>query len=266
MSSFPKIVGIINVTPDSFSDGNKYIGLESALHFAEKLIHDGADIIDIGGESTKPGSDFIDADTEARRVLPVIKAIKLNFPEVKISIDTTKYEVALKSLDLGADMINDVSCLRYDKRLASLAHQFNVPIILMHSRNSPKTMQESPHYDNIWEELISELLTSISIANQEGAYNIIIDPGIGFAKNFDHNLEILKNFDQLYQLKLPLMLAISRKSFIGKITNIENPAERDLATSLIHALMLRFDIGYIRVHNVADLSQLKSICEALNIK
>jgi dihydropteroate synthase len=259
MKKFPKVMGILNVTPDSFSDGGMFNNFDSALNLVENMIQQGVDIVDIGGESTKPGSDFVDAETEASRVIPVIKAIKSVFPEIKISIDTTKYEVALKALELGADMINDVSCLRYDKRLANLARQFDVPIVLMHSRMNPKTMQNAPSYENLWEELLAELNDSIQIAKHEGAKEIIVDPGIGFAKNFDHNIEILKNFDRLYQLKLPLMLAISRKSFIGKLTNIELASDRDLATALLHGQMLQFDIDYIRVHNVNAISQLKKI-------
>jgi dihydropteroate synthase len=161
-------------------------------------------------------------------------------------------------------MINDVSCLRKQPRLAELAGQYDVPIILMHSRENPKTMQQSPHYNNLWDELLGELRTSIESAKKSGATKIIADPGIGFAKSFENNLEILKNFDRLYQLNVPLLLGLSRKSFIGKMLGIDVPSERDFATVIIHSLLLKYKIEYIRVHNTGMTRQLKMICEALD--
>ncbi|MDT3738397.1 MAG: dihydropteroate synthase [Candidatus Kapabacteria bacterium] len=264
MTNFPQVVGILNVTPDSFSDGGEHYQGDKAVDFALKMIDHGADIIDIGGESTKPGAESIDTETEIQRVIPVIKKIKNIQPQIKISVDTTKYEVARTALDLGCNMINDVSCLRKQPRLAELAGQYDVPIILMHSRENPKTMQQSPHYNNLWDELLGELRTSIESAKKSGATKIIADPGIGFAKSFENNLEILKNFDRLYQLNVPLLLGLSRKSFIGKMLGIDVPSERDFATVIIHSLLLKYKIEYIRVHNTGMTRQLKMICEALD--
>lgn len=264
MANFPLVVGILNVTPDSFSDGGEHFTQDNAVDFALKMIDNGADIIDIGGESTKPGAESIDTETEIQRVIPVIEKIKNIDPRINISVDTTKYDFARMALDLGCNMINDVSCLRKEPRLAELAGEYDVPIIIMHSRESPKTMQHLPHYDNLWGELIGELDTSIESAKKSGASKIIADPGIGFAKSYENNLEILKNFDKLYQLNVPLLIGISRKSFIGKMLGIDIPSERDFATIIIHSMLLKYKIEYIRVHNVGMIRQLKMICEALD--
>jgi dihydropteroate synthase len=264
MIDFPKIMGILNVTPDSFSDGGKYFDSKSATDKALKMIDEGADIIDIGGESTKPGAENVDTSTEIERVIPVIKQIKKTAPDVKISIDTTKYDVALNALDFGADMLNDVSNMRNEPRLADLAAQYNVPLIIMHSRSNPKNMQINPEYSNLWDDLISELSITIESAKNRNAKNIIIDPGIGFAKNYEHNIEILKNLQNLYKLNCPILLGISRKSFIGKMLNISSPENRDFPTAILHSLLLKFKIEYIRVHNVELVSQIKKIYETFS--
>lgn len=262
--NFPKIVGILNVTPDSFSDGGNYLNHNSALDYALKMLDNGADIIDIGGESTRPGSDFVEEDIELQRVLPVIKSIKSVRPNAKVSLDSTKFNVIKSALDCGIDFINDVSCLRYDEKIASLANEYKVPLILMHSRENPKNMQHSPHYNNLWGELIKEIEKAVQISKNYGVQEIIIDPGIGFAKSYEHNIEILRNFQNLYTFNLPIMLAISRKSFIGKMLDISVPEERDMASILIHSLMLHHRIDYIRIHNVSLANQLLKIYNMLN--
>lgn len=263
---FPQIMGILNVTPDSFSDGNKFHDTESAVNHAIEMIEEGADIIDIGGESTRPGSEFVDIDTEIQRVIPVIKIVKMMFPDVRISVDTTKYDVARQALDLGTDMLNDVSCMRNEPRLADLVGEYDVPLIIMHSRDNPKNMQNSPHYDNLFDELINELQNAVDLAQSRGAKQIIIDPGIGFAKNYEHNLEILRNLDKLSILKLPVLLGISRKSFIGKMLGVENADERDFASAIIHTLLLSKNVDIIRVHNVQMFNDILRIHEILNLK
>lgn len=263
MIKFPKIVGILNVTPDSFSDGGKFIDKRSAVRKALSLLEEGADILDIGGESTRPGAALIDVHTEIERIIPVIKELKQFDKGIKISVDTTKHEVAKEALDAGCDMLNDVSGLRFDRKIAELAAIYDVPLILMHSRHKPSTMQQNPYYANLWRELIDELTTSIKIAKLSNVNNIIIDPGIGFAKNYEHNLEILKNIDYLSELNCPVMLGISRKSFIGKMLEIANPAERDFATILLHTLLLKNNVDYVRVHNVRLMNMTKTIMNNL---
>jgi dihydropteroate synthase len=203
---FPLIMGIVNLTPDSFSDGGKINNTKSGVDYCLNLIDEGADILDLGGESTRPGSEPVSLESEIERVIPVIREVKKINPKIKISVDTTKYEVASQALDLGADYLNDISGLRFDDRLADLAAKFNIPLILMHSRKNPKTMQELPFYNYLFPELKNELQISVDIALSKGADKIIIDPGIGFAKNFEHNIEILKNLDDLMNLNYPILL------------------------------------------------------------
>lgn len=261
---FPLIMGIINLTPDSFSDGGQFESIDSGVDYALRLVDSGADIIDIGGESTRPGSDFVDLNTEIERVIPFIRKIRQINPNIKISLDTTKYEVALSALELGINYINDISGLRFEPRLAELSAKYEVPLILMHSRDNPKKMQQSPYYDNLWDELITELTTSINKAKSMGANKLIIDPGIGFGKRYEDNLNILNNIDKLYHFNLPILLGLSRKSFIGTIINETDPQKRDFATAIVHSLLLKFNIDIIRVHNVDLTIQLKKVFEIFN--
>ncbi|MBX3042168.1 MAG: dihydropteroate synthase [Candidatus Kapabacteria bacterium] len=260
---FPKVMGILNVTPDSFSDGGLYQDINLAHKRAMEMLESGADIIDIGGESTRPGAESVSLQEELNRVIPLIKLIKHSQANVVISIDTTKYEVAKAALETGATMINDVSCLRKEKRLVNLSGEYNVPLIIMHSRNTPKEMLKNADYKNVVSEVTSELKAAIQFAENEGLNNIMIDPGIGFAKNYCHNIEILRNLDKFEELKYPIVLGISRKRFIGKMLGLVNPVDRDLATMMIHSVLLNKNIEIIRVHNVELAIQLKTIYEEL---
>jgi dihydropteroate synthase len=261
---FPKIVGILNVTPDSFSDGGKFLRYEDAVSQSLKLLEDGADIIDIGGESTRPFAEQVHTETEIERVVPVIKAIKEKAPNALISIDSTKYEVAAEAVKAGADMLNDISGLTKDIRLAELAARFDLPLVLMHIKGTPQTMQINPEYkEDVVTEIIEFLKNQIELAKSYGVKRIIADPGIGFGKTVEHNLEILKRIDEFEALHVPIYLGFSRKTFIGKLFNIENPAERDVPTAFFHSLLLAKKIDYIRVHNVKIISMLKKVYELI---
>lgn len=261
---FPKIMGVVNVTPDSFSDGGKFLDSGRAVDHALSLISDGADIIDIGGESSRPGADAVPVDIEMKRVIPVIKEIKSIIPNSSISIDTTKYEVASSAIDAGADIINDISALQFDERLAHLSAKHNKSLILMHMKGKPGTMQNSPEYIDVVSEIYDFLKQKIDVAKNIGVKDVIIDVGIGFGKTLEHNLQLLKNLDVFEKLGAKILLGISRKSFIGALTGIENPSARDLATVLLHAILLRNRIDIIRVHDVKSISLLKTLYNSIS--
>ncbi len=248
----PKVMGILNVTPDSFSDGGAHYGLENALERARQMVEEGADIIDVGGESSRPGSDSVDPWEEMARVTPVVSKLAKDLP-VPISIDTTKSVVARAALDAGAGMINDISGLHWDLKLASLAAQYKVPVVIMHTRGKPKTMQEEIHYDSLISEIIRYLKEGIEVALASGIPEdqIVVDPGIGFGKTLENNLEIM---DKLYEFSIlgkPIMLGASRKSFIGKVLDldVDQRVEGTLATTL-YGILRGADI--VRVHDVKE--------------
>ena len=254
---FPKIMGILNVTPDSFSDGGKFFNPEIATQYALQMIEDGADIIDIGGESTRPGAAVVSLEDELNRTIPIIREIKRLKPETQISIDTTKYEVAKQAVEGGANIINDISGLKSDVRLAELAAEYSVSLCIMHIQGTPRTMQSNPVYENVVQDVYNFLNKQTELATSLGVKDVICDVGIGFGKTIEHNLELLRNLDKFKSLGTKLLLGISRKSFIGKLLNIEKPEERDVATTLIHSILLKNDIDIIRVHNVKLISQLR---------
>jgi len=244
------IMGVLNVTPDSFSDGGLYYYRDRAIEQGIFLARDGADIIDIGGESTRPYSDPVPAEEELERVIPVIEGLR---KEIKrpISIDTCKASVAEQALKAGASIINDISALRFDRRMASVAASAGVPVILMHMQGTPGNMQVNPSY----KELIPEILDFLKEA-AEGAVAagikrdmIIIDPGIGFGKTFEHNLAIIRELDRFSALDMPVLLGTSRKSFIGRILENE-PDERDIGTMATLSAGIMNGAHIVRVHNV----------------
>ncbi len=260
-----KIMGILNVTPDSFSDGGRFDSLDKALSQAERLIADGADILDVGGESTRPFAPAVDTAEELRRVIPVITGVRKNH-RIPISIDTTKSEVAERALDAGADIINDISALRHDGEMVALVRKTAVPVILMHMQGSPSTMQVDPRYDDVVADIIAffrervDWLTSQGVARQR----LIVDPGIGFGKTVAHNLSLLKHLDEFSRhLGLPVLLGHSRKRFLGEITGVKSEAERDTATAVAAALCATKDIAMVRVHNVALTRQALQVAEAM---
>ncbi|WP_290459423.1 dihydropteroate synthase [uncultured Clostridium sp.] len=239
------IMGILNVTPDSFSDGGKFNEIDAAVNQARKLIEDGADIIDIGGESTRPGAEYVTEEEEIKRVVPIIKAIKEKL-DVTISIDTYKARTAEEAIKAGADIINDIWGAKYDKNMAKIAAKYNTPIILMHNR-------ENKPYENLMEDVVRDLQESIDIALKAGVKkeNIILDPGIGFSKTYEENLIVMNNCEIIKKLGYPMLLGTSRKSMIGLTLNlpVNERVEGTLATSVM-GIIKGFE--FIRVHDVLE--------------
>jgi dihydropteroate synthase len=256
-----KIMGIINATPDSFSDGGDNENIEEVLRKVEIWLSQGVDIIDIGGESTRPGSEPVPLELELKRTVPLIEQIKNKYPNAYISIDTTKYDVAKQAILAGADMINDISGLTFDIRLAELAAENDKALCIMHLPAPPKIMQERIHYKDLLQDIHSFLERQISLAIKLGVKEIYADVGIGFGKTFEHNWILLKNIDYFYSLGVPLLLGISRKRFIGEFLGIANPKERDFATMIIHTLLASKNIEIIRVHNVELAVQIRKIID-----
>lgn len=260
-----RIMGILNVTPDSFSDGGHFADLDSAISQAEKLIADGADILDVGGESTRPFADAVNVEEELRRVIPVIKAVRNKYP-TPISIDTTKAIVAREALKSGATIINDVSALRKDPEMMTLVRETSVPVIIMHMQGTPADMQVKPTYENVIQEIIRFFRERINQITGEGIHRkrLILDPGIGFGKTLQHNLSILNHIDEFTSLELPMLLGHSRKRFLGDITGLPDEGERDLATAVVTALSAFKGIAMVRVHNVAATRQALQIAKAIH--
>lgn len=257
------MMGILNVTPDSFSDGGQFFSRENALRRAEELIKEGADIIDVGGESTRPSSEPVEIEEELRRVIPVVQAIKKQL-QAKVSIDTYKEKVAKEAMEAGADMINNISGFTFDPKIASLAAREKVPVVLMHIKGKPATMQDNPQYDDLMSEIVSFLRNSIKIAAEAGVKSdrIIIDPGIGFGKKVEHNLEILKNLKTLKSLGHPILAGLSRKSFIGHILQADT-SER-LEGGLAAAAIAIFNgASILRVHDVKEFSKAARMADAI---
>ncbi|MBM4150717.1 MAG: dihydropteroate synthase [Ignavibacteria bacterium] len=264
MSQFPFIMGIVNVTPDSFSDGGLYADHQTAIAHANSLIEQGADIIDIGGESTRPGAEIISIEEEIHRTIPVIEGIRKFNSDITISIDTTKSEVAEAAMNAGACMINDISGLDSGPELARIAAHFDVPLILMHRKGVSATMQQNPQYANIVEEVKLHLMERCALAKEYGAHKLIIDIGIGFGKTMDHNWELLRSLHEFYDIGYPMLLGISRKSFIGSTLDITNPADRDVPTHLLHALLMNKHCSIIRVHDVSMAVMAKKLYARLH--
>ncbi|MDD3012580.1 MAG: dihydropteroate synthase [Candidatus Gastranaerophilales bacterium] len=246
------IMGILNITPDSFSDGGKFIDPDNALKQAEKLIEDGADIIDIGGESTRPFSMEVSPEEEIERVIPVIKKIRELNSSIPISIDTRHAIVAKQAIENGADIINDVSGLKWDLEMGKVAAEFNVPVIIMHSISNPEDMQINPEYsENIIDALSKDLYDITQKATEVGIKpeNIIIDPGIGFGKTLEHNLEIIRRINEFKSLGFPVLVGVSRKSVIANILNLP-PEEREEANIALGSYLASNGADIIRVHDV----------------
>jgi dihydropteroate synthase len=265
------IMGVVNVTPDSFSDGGKFYDTNVAIAQGEKLAADGADIIDVGGESTRPFSDSVSIEEEIRRVVPVIEKLAQRV-SIPISIDTTKAEVARPALEAGAAIINDVAALRFDPGLAALAIEFDTPLILMHMLGEPKSMQVAPRYDNLIEDIRSFLEDAVARAEKLGVSRskIIVDPGIGFGKTVTHNLLLLKHVQAFASLDLPVLIGASRKAFIRKL--LKQPHEEDIqpdlpivetGTQAAVAAAVLSGAHIVRVHDVANTVASIKILDAL---
>jgi dihydropteroate synthase len=267
------VMGIVNVTPDSFSDGGLYYNIDKAVNHGRRLAENGADIIDIGGESTRPFADSVSAEEELRRVIPVIEklAAKITVP---ISIDTVKAEVARQALDAGASIINDISALKHDKNMADLAAQYGVPLILMHIQGTPRTMQVAPEYGNLVAEIMTFLEDAIQHAEKKGVLRsaIIADPGIGFGKTAQHNYSIIRHLDQFESLDVPILIGLSRKAFIRNTlkaaydreftpdsTWVETGTQAAISAAVLKGAHI------VRVHDVANTKATLAILDKLKL-
>jgi dihydropteroate synthase len=257
------LMGVLNVTPDSFSDGGKYFTLDKALQHGLQMVADGAAIIDIGGESTRPGAEPIPAQKQIERVVPVIEKLR-DKTNVPISIDTFDAEVAQAALLAGASVINDITALS-DERLGHIAAQRQVPVVLMHIQGMPATMQVEPHYDDVVGEVLKYLLGRAEYAEQLGVSKerIFIDPGIGFGKTFEHNLLLMQNLEKFVQSGYRVLVGPSRKSFIGKLTGKSNPAERIFGTAAAVARCVDAGISIARVHDIAAMADVVKVTKAI---
>ncbi|MEW5759714.1 MAG: dihydropteroate synthase [Candidatus Thermoplasmatota archaeon] len=256
------IMGILNVTPDSFSNGSKYLSFDSAIRHAKEMVDYGADIIDIGGESTRPYSKKVSADEEWGRIGKVIEEIRKL--DVIISVDTSKYEVAKRSLELGVDMINDISGLRGSRKIAEVIASYDVPVVIMHMLGNPRTMQDNPEYKDVVSDIINFLRKRIEYALKCGIRkeNIIIDPGIGFGKKTEHNIEIIKRLEEFRSLGAPVLVGTSRKSFIGNVLGLEvNERLEGTIATCVASIILGADI--VRVHDVKEVSRAVRMTDAI---
>jgi len=258
-----RIMGILNVTPDSFSDGGEYFDIEHAVRYAGEMARSSADMIDIGGESSRPGSTAISVDEELKRVMPVLKAVK-DAIDIPVSVDTWKSEVARQVLSAGADIINDITALRGDKAMPGVIKEFDAGVILMHMKGKPRTMQNDPEYDDLMAEISAYLRESIDIAEAAGIDpdKIVIDPGIGFGKKLEHNLEILRELGRLKSLGKTILVGSSRKSFLGEITGRGTDARLfGTAASVAAAAFAGADI--VRVHDVGAMLDVVRVIDAI---
>ena len=257
-------MGVLNVTPDSFSDGGRYGTFDAAVAGAETLAADAADLIDIGGESTRPGSDPVDDAEQIRRIVPVLKRVAHRLP-VTFSIDTTRAAVANAALDAGAHIINDISAGTDDPDIFPLAARRRTPVILMHMLGRPKTMQVAPHYGDVTAEIAGFLNERLIEAGIRGIdpERILLDPGIGFGKSTSHNLELLRRLRELTVLGRPLVVGASRKRFIGEITGVDEASERLFGTAATVAWSLANGAAIVRVHDVGPMSQVVRMIRAI---
>ena len=258
----PYIMGILNVTDDSFSDGGKYYSTENAVKHALEMIDDGADFIDIGGESTRPGAETISTDEEIKRIIPVIENILKEKPGTIISVDTTKSFVAEIALQNGAKIINDISAFNFDPKIVDIVEKYDAAYVLMHMKGNPKDMQKAPYYDDVITEIYNFLYDKLKILDDAGISKIFIDPGIGFGKRVEDNFEILKKLEDFKSLGYPILIGTSRKSFIGKTLNLEVD-NRDTATSVVESVAIKNGARVIRTHNVKNGVQVCKLLKQL---
>ena len=256
-----KIVGILNLTNNSFSDGGMYNDFESAKNHLLEMIEDGADIIDIGAESTKPYSQHVRAEEQLKKLLPIVDFAK---DKITLSVDTRSAIVAQECIDAGAKIINDVSGFDYDEKMPDVIAKYNVPVIIQHSKGTPENMQNSPKYNDVIEEIYLALKNKIDFACSKGIQNIIIDPGIGFGKTREDNYEIIKRIEEFKTLGYPVMLGISRKSFLDMAD--DDNFTKDIYTTAINAIAIQNNVDYIRVHNVKMHSKLIDLMKIFMVK
>ena len=260
--SIPKIMGVLNVTPDSFYDGGIYSSEKKILKQVEKMVLDGADIIDVGGYSSKPGATSITIEEEEKRVIPIIKLIYKTFKESIISVDTFRSEISEKSINAGASIINDISGGDLDNNIYKIAGKYKTPYIIMHMRGNPSNMQNNPVYKNINYEIIKDLSKKIDLAQNNGVCDIIIDPGFGFGKTIEHNYQILNNLKLYKILDKPILVGISRKSMIYKLLKTEPPKALN-GTTVLNTIALINGANILRVHDVKEAKEVIKLCSFL---
>ncbi len=263
-----EIMGIINVTPDSFYAGSRTSDTENALARADKLIDEGASFIDVGGESTRPGAEKVSIEEEISRVCPVISAIKKKHPDILLSVDTYNAETARAAVEAGVDIVNDISGLTFDENMAGVVSESGVPVIIMHTQGRPDVMQKNPHYEDVVTEVYDYLKRQRDYAVSEGIHpeKIIIDLGIGFGKTYEHNMSLLRNIDRFADLNCPHLLAVSRKTFIGKLLGESDPADRLYGTIAVSLFGQIHHIELARVHDVKENFQAIKMMEALRMR
>jgi dihydropteroate synthase len=261
----PVLMGILNVTPDSFSDGGEFFGVKPAVVQAEKMLDEGAHIIDLGGESTRPGSDPVSPEEELRRVLPVVRGILESRPETKISIDTYRASTAEAALDAGARVVNDVTALQGDSRMAGLVAERGCPVVLMHMLGEPKSMQRDPRYDDVVREVRDFLVGRVEYAISAGVReeNVILDPGIGFGKMLRHNLELLNGLNVFVELGFSVLVGASRKSFLGKILGSDATGDRLFGTVATNVIAYERGATLFRVHDIRANKEALEVAAAV---
>jgi dihydropteroate synthase len=263
--STPKVMGILNCTPDSFFDGGKYKNETEILSQVEKMLRDGATFIDVGAYSSKPNASFVSEEEELQRILPVINVILKNFPETILSIDTFRSKVAEKSIENGAAIINDISAGNLDEKMMETVAKLQVPYIMMHMKGTPQTMQKLTNYENICKEMLFYFSEKVALARSLGINDLIVDPGFGFAKTLEQNFEVLQQLELFKMLELPLLIGISRKSMIYK--TLETTAENSLnGTTFLNAISLQKGASILRVHDVKEAVECVLLNEKLRIK
>jgi len=259
------IMGVINLTPDSFSDGGDLNTSRKVLNQVNNFLSNGVDIVDLGAQSTRPGAEEVGSNVEIKRMIPYLKLIKSEYPEILISIDTFNSDVAYEALLNGANWINDVTGGRRDREILDVVSEFNCPFVITHSRGNSQNMNQLSNYQNVLSDVkcsIDDLINN-ALEKNISEKNIIVDPGIGFSKNIIHNLEILKNLDVFKKWNLPILIGASRKRFIGEILNEKNPKERDIGTLAISCLCSQFNIDIVRVHNVKLNYQILKVADRI---
>ncbi|MBI5074733.1 MAG: dihydropteroate synthase [Nitrospirae bacterium] len=264
LSSKTHVMGILNITPDSFSDGGLHLDASAAVEQGIRMVNNGADILDIGGESTRPGAEPVSLEEELRRTIPVIKELAKKVT-VPISIDTYKAEVARQALAAGASIVNDISGLRFDPEMPKVIAHYRVPVVIMHIKGRPREMQQNPVYDALIPEIMDYFRISIRLARKFGIPDelMILDPGIGFGKTFDHNLEILNNLEQFTLLEKPLLVGPSRKAFLGKLLGGVPASDRLEGTAASVAVAIMKGANIIRVHDVKEMARVAKVVDAI---
>ena len=258
-------MAIVNITEDSFSDGGLYVDLPAAIKHSSLCVKQGAQILDIGAQSTRPGASEVGAEIEIKRLVPLIKELKLLHPQFPISVDTFHHSVAKKVLEAGADWINDISGGRHDPEIFNVIADKGCPYVLTHSRGNSKTMDSLATYSNVVDDVKNELLNQIDLAVSKGIKNkqIIIDPGLGFAKNVDQNLTLLKNIDQFVSMKYPVLIGASRKRFIGSVINEPDATKRIFGTSAVASRCVIAGVDILRVHDIKEISQVIKMTKSI---